>query len=806
MTSDSYRAGSGRRLRRRVVGRAAVASVILVPGLAIATPALAATGWPQNLAGVDARTLQTTPDGRVTTYGPSGDAVYAKTFGPDGSTISTIPRSSIYSAVVDSTGTIYGTTAPGYYGDTAISAWRNSSNIWISRLPATCPGTQTPVYLRASAPVVGADGVLYAVSSDYWNCGSVNHFYLTSIRASDGQILHQRPLDVSLTLQAYRNGLLAVQGQYAALRYFAYDGDADPLHDFAPVPISETAASVTSAINADGKVYLAFQSLCQGNAYCTPSNPNTCLTGFAAYDQSGRRFHTDLPQAATGTVAPCLAVASLATLPQGGAVMTYQGQNRLGSLSDAGMYVERPLPAIEGGREFDTTSAALPPIVSTDVNGNILLQRRYYHWTLNPTSRVFTPTWGVQFRLYDGNYLTLATVNTDDAAFGGTDASYSMAGGSSAGGRAKAQAPGRLYVALDRVLGSQSSTMLYEQDMAGLGMDYPRGVILGQPTSSPSPPPTKRNLVVLGDSVAAGEGINYGFAWNSYTQKWVRTAPTNPSWTDTTVAKGQNDQVCHQSGFAYGDYFWSENYTVYNMACTSASAMNGVLNDEVFRNSENLVTAVARYQLGGFCDGCTSPSPTYDGHNPDVVVLTLGADDIYFSDWLTNCYVGNCINANADGQVDSLISAAGDNLMLVLQAIRDHATATGHSIPHVYLTGYYNPFPDIYPTNPCDDLNPVATFSINPDEVDWLRKKLLKINGAISLDAGRFDNVTYVDIYKVMQFSATNPDHTFCSGEPWVYGASVLTPSDPKNPAPYHPTPMGQSAIFGRVLAAMRPS
>jgi hypothetical protein len=149
-----------------------------------------------------------------------------------------------------------------------------------------------------------------------------------------------------------------------------------------------------------------------------------------------------------------------------------------------------------------------------------------------------------------------------------------------------------------------------------------------------------KNLVALGDSVAAGEGIKYGFIWNG--SKWVQSGPSNPDWADTTAALGADYEPCHQSEYAYSRLLYAPGYNVYNMACTGASAMGGVLNQYTLDDPDDAPgTGTATVmELGGVCTGCGDPSAIFDGHNPDVVTLTVGANDVHFGDWLTACYGG----------------------------------------------------------------------------------------------------------------------------------------------------------------------
>ncbi|GEM_PF-4958855 len=312
-------------------------------------------------------------------------------------------------------------------------------------------------------------------------------------------------------------------------------------------------------------------------------------------------------------------------------------------------------------------------------------------------------------------------------------------------------------------------------------------------------------LVSLGDSVAAGEGINYGFVWNG--SGWTQSGPTSPTWTDTTSATGSNYQVCHQSAFAYSRLLYTR-YQVQNMACTGASAvLNGILDDQIIGSTD--VPA----QLGWCGSSCSGGEPNtyYDGtshsNEPDVVTLTVGMDDIDFGYWLNQCYqplAGDCNTDPNDAEVDSSISAAEAGLNGVLQEIHDRGVAAG-KLPHVFVTGYYNPFPSTYPGSPCKDLVPVgwANAGLSPNEAGWIEDELGLMNSNISYEASLFANVTYVDMSTVIN------GHGICSSDPWVFGASIDAPAIfggtglSGNMAPFHPTPAGQYAMYQAVNAEM---
>jgi len=111
------------------------------------------------------------------------------------------------------------------------------------------------------------------------------------------------------------------------------------------------------------------------------------------------------------------------------------------------------------------------------------------------------------------------------------------------------------------------------------------------------PNPNTKNLVALGDSVAAGEGINYGFIWKN--GKWVQTGPSSPSWMDTTQSLGANYPGCHQSGKGYPALLSLDdgNYHVYITCYTSTCdtpANTRRLNSQLALEKTDLATVLSQ--------------------------------------------------------------------------------------------------------------------------------------------------------------------------------------------------------------------
>jgi len=315
---------------------------------------------------------------------------------------------------------------------------------------------------------------------------------------------------------------------------------------------------------------------------------------------------------------------------------------------------------------------------------------------------------------------------------------------------------------------------------------------------------TTKNLVGLGDSVAAGEGINYGWAWDG--SQWNQTGPTSPFWQDTTASIGANFPDCHQSGRGYPGEFAvnGDNYHVYNMACTGAQATAGVL------AQQSVGSTTVGAQLGGSCTGCDAANPVYDAHNPDVVTLTVGADDIHFADWVKTCYAG-VTGCNTTGNTTTLnteLSAEQLNLRTVLAELNRRAGLASKTV-RVLVTNYYDPFSTSHTS--CGDISGGGWPGISTgtgSELSWLKSGLASLNSNIGSE------VTYAQAHdphlsvSLVDISGIVSGHEFCTSDPWVYGPSIDYPSisyptGNDNPAPFHPTPAGQAAIYAAVKAAI---
>ena len=305
---------------------------------------------------------------------------------------------------------------------------------------------------------------------------------------------------------------------------------------------------------------------------------------------------------------------------------------------------------------------------------------------------------------------------------------------------------------------------------------------------------TQRNYVAIGDSVASGDGIEYGWQWTpdgAGDGDWVQTGPATPVWEPTTDTRPEV-QSCHQSKKSYPYLVAAANGDkLYNPSCSGASVLDGVLGTRKFS-----ATVIGAAQLGSSKPGYAPVNATYDAFKPDVVSITLGMDDIHFSDVLEQCYLGtSCVTPTIDQQLNDRLTKFKADLALGLAEIKDRGTAAG-KVPWVVLTTYFDPFnPDSNIS--CNDVYLGLGQGLSATEIDWMRSKMQLMNQYIKDAAAGYPKAKIADI------TASLAGHTFCTTDPWVYGVSIWF-NDFGNPAPFHPTPKGQEAIAGIVAQTVR--
>ena len=338
------------------------------------------------------------------------------------------------------------------------------------------------------------------------------------------------------------------------------------------------------------------------------------------------------------------------------------------------------------------------------------------------------------------------------------------------------------------------------------------------------------SVVVLGDSIAAGEGINYGYTYSTgFPNKWTG-GTDNPTWQG-------NYQLCHDSAQAYGDVLAAATGVVLaKFACTGSTYDNGIAFD---RRANGVLYRPAQF---GDWLGMTNLNPDYDAAMPDVVIITLGANDVSFVDVFTFCATGYtdaaevaalsrlpnpsdqlranfvkrfpdaaawlarppralgssyCTAANPGAPIDSLFwdpinsgEIAGHYKSFVA-AIKDRGMRAG-KVPRIIFTTYHQPLPSAAESDECLDLG-----DLERDEIDYLITLENALKSTLLAAVGGLEGVTVADISNVVE------GHEYCTSDPWTYGLSVLLLND-DSLAPFHPTPQGQAAIAAVVKQSLQ--
>ena len=322
------------------------------------------------------------------------------------------------------------------------------------------------------------------------------------------------------------------------------------------------------------------------------------------------------------------------------------------------------------------------------------------------------------------------------------------------------------------------------------------------------------SMVVMGDSVAAGEGIAYGYTYDTsgLFHRWTGGV-ADPTWD-------QPYPLCHQTQQAYGNVAAEAlGADLATFACTGATYENGIVGDRT-EGSGEITTVMRPAEFGVWPGGPLNPD--YDAAAPDVVVITLGADDLSFVPIVTYCVTGTTEAADAakvmeevladdvlgpfDGQTICTEGDPGqpieerfwDQLPVLEQhyvALVDAIKARGEQdgkVPQIVFTTYYDPLPQPDESDWCLDVADLERANL-----DYLGSLIDTLNSTIESTVGDIDGVHVADISKVMA------GHEWCTDDPWAYGLSILL-LDPTSSAPFHPTPDGQAAIAAVVEDVVR--
>ncbi len=245
--------------------------------------------------------------------------------------------------------------------------------------------------------------------------------------------------------------------------------------------------------------------------------------------------------------------------------------------------------------------------------------------------------------------------------------------------------------------------------------------------------PTK-NYVALGDSVSAGDGLE--------------------TYSDSSA--------CNRTNQSYPNIVASKLYLkLSSLSCSGATIEQGISGSQTVNQLALSSQLSQAYRILS---------------KPDMISITIGANDVQWTDFITKCYSGQCGTSSDSSDAAVLLQTLNINLNNVLTSIKDHY---GGVSPKVIVTGYYQIFPSSGST--CTDIK-----GITPSEIIWLLQQQDNLNTTIKSVVANYSFAKYAAI----DFSG----HELCTSDPWIQGLN--------DKAPYHPTDSGQTQYASAVIAA----
>jgi hypothetical protein len=213
----------------------------------------------------------------------------------------------------------------------------------------------------------------------------------------------------------------------------------------------------------------------------------------------------------------------------------------------------------------------------------------------------------------------------------------------------------------------------------------------------------------------------------------------------------RSDRACGRSADAYPqDLARANDWTVLDLACDSATIAQGVLGAQG-RGGE---TEPA--QITGAAGA----------RNASVVVVSIGADDLGWSAMLRYCAAApGCDDRASAAYFQQQLASFSKNYLQLLSQL---GTLPAH--PRVLINLYYNPFGP--------DVSCLRHAGLTAPKLSTLISRLNTLNTVLAKGAADFG------------FSSAQPDftgHQLCTPQPYV--------QDLADPAPFHPTSLGQFAI-----------
>ena len=229
----------------------------------------------------------------------------------------------------------------------------------------------------------------------------------------------------------------------------------------------------------------------------------------------------------------------------------------------------------------------------------------------------------------------------------------------------------------------------------------------------------------MGDSVAAGVGLETA----SDSSACGRTNESYPSLAATSL-----------------------NMQLKSYACSGATLAAGILGNQTVNN--------------------LSVAPQLDQvlkeSTPRLVTLTIGANDIGWTDILTRCITSACGSDNDTSEVDTKLQTVKTGIQEIVKRIQSQFK---NNTPTFMVMGYYHVFPE---SADCTTL-----AGIEPQEQRWWSAQEDKLDLTMADASSGYGFVNFAPV----NFSG----HDICSVSPWI--------QDLQGRIPFHPNDEGQKVI-----------
>jgi lysophospholipase L1-like esterase len=235
--------------------------------------------------------------------------------------------------------------------------------------------------------------------------------------------------------------------------------------------------------------------------------------------------------------------------------------------------------------------------------------------------------------------------------------------------------------------------------------------VIGHPFSAQN---SKASIVALGDSVAAGEGLQ------------------------TVESPSKTDAACNRSKDAYPVVLSKEtSMNLYQFACSGAKTSSGLLSTQNAAGM-NLVSQIDQAQKNIY---------------GNIVTITIGANDVGWSDVLHQCAQEDCASdQRLESQLETSKQSLNADLRQALQTIKTKQPK------QIIITTYYKLISD---SDTC-----LSGSAIKQDNLRWFNQQTDSLNKIIA-DAAAANGASLVSI----NFS----NHTLCDQDSWIQG--ILDPA-----------------------------